>query len=133
MLSELSRPVSGMPSLTIDVGSADRSHRPRIDVAGALVEPHACRLHKVVIDLLRHDLPHVIDVDLASVTAVDSAGIRVLEMCRDDAEQLGCRVSLHNLHPSPGFSSASVSLLSFSRRLSPAEPQVPRPRRQPSA
>jgi anti-anti-sigma regulatory factor len=99
MLSQISHPLVGKPSLTIDIRSADQSQRAHVDLGGALVEPHAHRLHKRIIDLLRSRCPHAIDVDLASVTVIDSTGIAVLELCCEDARQLGCHITLRNLRP----------------------------------
>jgi anti-anti-sigma regulatory factor len=99
MWSEPTPPPFAASSLTIDVRSAHCSQRPRLDLAGALVDPHAPGLHKTVIDLLRSGRPRTIDLDLASITVIDASGIRVLNLCREDAEQLGCQVRLRNLHP----------------------------------
>jgi anti-anti-sigma regulatory factor len=99
MLSELHRPLSATSSLMIDVRSAECSQPPHIDLAGSLVEPHARRLHKTVIDLRRSGRPRSIDLNLASVTVVDASGIRVLELCCEDARQLGCEVRVRDLHP----------------------------------
>jgi anti-anti-sigma regulatory factor len=99
MFSVLSRPVCDAQALVVSVQDLDRSHRPRIDLAGALAGSQAQRLHKAVIDLLRSGFPRAIDLDFAGVTDLDATGIRVLETCLEDAGQVGCKIALRNLRP----------------------------------
>jgi anti-anti-sigma regulatory factor len=99
MFSVLSRPVSDPRPLLISVQYAEHSHRPRIDLAGALVGRDAARLHKTIIDLLRSGIPRTIDLNLAGVTDLDATGIEMLEICIEDAEQIGCKIALRNLGP----------------------------------
>jgi anti-anti-sigma regulatory factor len=99
MFSLLCRSVSTPRPLLISVQYAEHSHRPHIDLAGALVGRDATRLNKVVIDVLRSGIPRAIDLNLAGVTDLDATGIEALETCIEDAQQLGCKITLRHLRP----------------------------------
>lgn len=104
MFSVLSHPTSDHSPLNIDVHAERQHHRPRIDLTGALVGPHSWRLHQAVIDLLRSEIPPVMELNLAGVTDVDAAGLRALEACLEDARQVDCRITVRNLGPVPAHS-----------------------------
>jgi anti-anti-sigma factor len=68
-------------------------------LAGELDGPSSSTLLDAVIELLSTPPLSSIEIDLADVTFLDSAGLRALVTCRTDAESLGCRLTLTNLQP----------------------------------
>ena len=105
----------------------DADHR-RLVVSGELDAETACRLQKVVIDVLRHGRPRSVDLDFHEANFVDSAGIRPLVMCHTDAQQVDCHIRLTGLQPPvlrvleiPDFWNPSE----WRRRNGPGEPLDP--------
>jgi anti-anti-sigma factor len=69
-------------------------------VFGELDAVTAGQLQKAVVDLLREQRPHCIQLDLHGVSFLDSAGIRALLLCQADAHQADCQIRLTK--PQPG-------------------------------
>ncbi len=87
------------PRSRLNVQHDTRDSMPRLVVAGELDGETVGRLHRAVIELLRHDLPGRIDVDLSDVTFLDTGGIRTLLECLVDARQVGCELRLTDPRP----------------------------------
>lgn len=85
--------------LVVDVRCDSATTPPRIVVAGDIDGTNAAQLQAAVIDVLRHQRPRCIDVDLAEVTSLDAAGIRAMLLCQADARQVDCLVKL--IKPQP--------------------------------
>ena len=83
--------------LDIDVSTGDGT--ARIMLSGDLDELTAGMLQRAVIDVLRCECPDRIDIDLEKVEFLDAAGIRALLLCRTDARQIDCRITLSNPRP----------------------------------
>jgi anti-anti-sigma factor len=88
-----------LPALLVDLQRCD-SGPPRMLVFGELDAVTAGPLQKAVVDLLREQRPHCIQLDLHGVSFLDSAWIRALLLCQDDAHQAGCQIRL--TRPQPG-------------------------------
>ncbi len=79
---------------------ADSGAAPaRIAVTGTLGQRDAAALQRAVIDVLRHDRPGRIDVDLTAVPAIDTGGIMALLLCQADARQVDCEIRLTGARP----------------------------------
>lgn len=66
----------------------------RMVVAGE-VDSISCRqLQQTFTDAVRRHRPAAVVVDVRGVTFLDSAGIRTLVTCRDEAQQAGCDLAL---------------------------------------
>ena len=89
----------GRSCLVVDLQCGSATTPPRIVVAGEIDGTNAIRLQAAVIDVLRHQRPDCIDVDLAQVTSLDAAGIRAMLLCHADARQVDCLVKL--IRPQP--------------------------------
>ena len=85
--------------LVVDLQCGSGTTPPRIVVAGDIDGTNATRLQAAVIDVLRHERPGCIDVDLAQVTSLDAAGIRAMLLSQADARQVDCRIRL--IKPQP--------------------------------
>ncbi|WP_433261670.1 STAS domain-containing protein [Micromonospora vinacea] len=77
----------------------EASTRARITAVGELDGCVTDHLEQVVQGILREQDIRGIDVDLAGVTFIDSAGIRCLLTCRENASESGCQLRLRNLTP----------------------------------
>ena len=71
----------------------------RVDVGGELDEVTAEVLNRAVAGVLSTAAPELIELDLAAVTFLDSAGIRCLLTCRAAAEDADSRLVLLNPLP----------------------------------
>jgi anti-anti-sigma factor len=87
-----------LPALLVDLHCRD-SEPPRMLVCGELDAVTAGPLQKAVVDLLREQRPHCIQLDLHGVGFLDSAGIRALLLCQDDAQQADCQIRLTKPQP----------------------------------
>lgn len=85
--------------LGVDVHDNAQTQRQRITVTGEMDTVSAPAVHKAVIELLRRRRPTRIEIDLRSVTFLDSAGIRTLVMCHSDALRVDCRLVVVDPHP----------------------------------
>jgi anti-anti-sigma factor len=85
-------------SLAIDLAGGD-DERPRIVVTGDVDDTSTRELQKAVIEVLRRHCPRRMDLDLAGVTFLDSAGISALLLCRADAAQVDCEITLRSTPP----------------------------------
>lgn len=88
-----------LPALLVDLRCSD-SGPPRMLVFGELDAVSAGQLQKAVVDLLREQRPSCLELDLHGVGFLDSAGIRALLLCQDDAHRAGCQIRLTK--PQPG-------------------------------
>lgn len=88
----------GEPALLVDVLCND-SEPPRIVVFGELDEVSAGQLHKAIVDVLRHQRPNCIEIDVHGVTFLDSAGIKTLVLSQADARQLDCHIRVTKPQP----------------------------------
>jgi anti-anti-sigma factor len=87
-----------LPALLVDLHCRD-SEPPRMLVFGELDAVTAGPLQKAVVDLLREQRPHCIQLDLHGVSFLDSAGIRALLLCQADAQQADCQIRLTKPQP----------------------------------
>ena len=71
----------------------------RIAVAGDLERSIAPALERAVIQVLREHRPEHLELDLARAAFLDAGGIRALLQCREDAQKLGCRLTLTHVQP----------------------------------
>jgi anti-anti-sigma factor len=85
--------------LVVDLQCGNASTPPRIIVAGDVDGTNATQLHAAVIDVLRHQRPGCIDVDLDQVSSLDAAGIRTMLLCQADARQVDCHLKLVKPQP----------------------------------
>ncbi len=85
--------------LVVDLQCGSATTPPRIAVAGDIDGTNATQLQAAVIDVLRHQRPGRIDVDLTQVTSLDAAGIRAMLLCQADARQVDCLLKL--IKPQP--------------------------------
>jgi anti-anti-sigma factor len=85
--------------LLVDVHDSAETGAQRVTVAGEVDLLSAPALHAAVLDVLRRRRPNLIEVDLHDVSFLDSAGIRTLLMCQDDAQSLDCPLVLIDPHP----------------------------------
>src|SRR4051794_38694957 len=92
-----SRP-GDQPSLLVDLRCSD-TEPPRMFVFGELDAVSADRLQTAVVDVLRHQHPRSLEMDLQGVTFLDSVGIRALLLCQADARQVDCQIRLTNPQP----------------------------------
>lgn len=84
--------------LRVDV-HVETSTRARVAAVGELDGCVTDHFEQVVQGILRERDFRDIEVDLAGVTFIDSAGIRCLLTCREHAYGTGCRLRLSNLTP----------------------------------
>jgi anti-anti-sigma factor len=100
MLVDRSLDLDSGPLLRVDVQrGGTHGSVPRVVVAGELDDTTVTSLHRAVVELLRHDVPGRVDVDLADVTFLDTCGIRTLLACLVDARQVGCELRLTDPQP----------------------------------
>jgi anti-anti-sigma factor len=71
----------------------------RISITGDIDRCTAYQVQQAVIQALRQQRPATIEVDLAGVSFVDSAGIRALVLSYADAHQVDCCLTLVNARP----------------------------------
>jgi anti-anti-sigma factor len=88
-----------LSSLLVELDRCDESRVQRITIAGELDTISATDLQKTVIDVLRRERPRRVEINLRGVTFLDSAGLRALVSCHYDAQQLGCRLTVTDPHP----------------------------------
>ena len=86
------------PTLLVDLHCSD-TEPPRMYVFGELDTVNAGHLHKAVVDVLCHQRPSRIEMDLHGVTFLDAAGIRALVLCQADARQVDCQITLTQPQP----------------------------------
>jgi anti-anti-sigma factor len=86
-------------SLLVDVNGSDDAPVQRIAVAGEVDMLSAPAVQEAVVDVLHRRHPRRIEIDLRGVTFLDSAGIRTLLICHDDAEQENCSLTVVDPHP----------------------------------
>jgi anti-anti-sigma factor len=86
-------------SLLVDVHGGDDTQAQRIAVAGEVDMLSAPAVQEAVVDVLHRRHPRRIEIDLRGVTFLDSAGIRTLLICHDDAQQENCLLTLVDPHP----------------------------------
>jgi anti-anti-sigma factor len=91
--------LSGVLPLIVEADRSEETLVRRLTVAGELDALSAADLHKAVIDVLRRQQPHRLEINLRGVTFLDSAGIRALVSCHCDAQQLNCRLTVTDPHP----------------------------------
>ena len=68
----------------------------RMTMTGEMDAITARQVHQVVLEALRQHRPTHIELDVAGITYLDSAGIRALVLCQDDARQVGCDITVVN-------------------------------------
>jgi anti-sigma B factor antagonist len=85
--------------LLVDMQPSAAADIPRMVVFGDVDEVNAARLHRDLIDVLRHHRPTRIEMDFHAVPFLNSVGIRVLLLCEADARQLGCGITITDPHP----------------------------------
>jgi anti-anti-sigma factor len=85
--------------LSIDVRGSAETRVQRVTVAGEVDMLSAPALHAAVVDVLRRQCPGRLEIDLRGVSFLDSAGIRTLLICQDDAQRVGCPLALIDPHP----------------------------------
>ena len=95
----------------------------RADVGGELDEVTAEVLNRAIAGFLSTASPELIELDLAAVSFLDSAGIRCLLTCRAAAEGAGSRLVL--LDPAPHVTrvlevTGLLDLFGLSSNLTPA-------------
>jgi anti-anti-sigma factor len=83
------------PSLLVDLQFDVEPDGARMVLSGDLDALNAERLQKAVLEVLRHQ-PHSLDLDLSGATFLDAAGISALLLCKADAEQVECPMTLSN-------------------------------------
>jgi anti-anti-sigma factor len=88
-----------LPPLLIDVHGPTETHVRRVTVAGEMDMLSSPAVHAAVVDALRRHQPDRIEIDLHDVSFLDSAGIRTLLMCDDDARRMDCPLALVDPHP----------------------------------
>ena len=76
--------------------SGGAGERPRITVTGDVDAASVPGLQKAFVEVLRRHCPRGVDLDLAGVTFLDSAGIEGLLLCLADARQMECELVLRN-------------------------------------
>jgi anti-anti-sigma factor len=91
-------PTEDQPWLLVELQGSG-SVPPRMVVSGEIDALTAAQLQKAVVDVLRHQRPAGIEMDLSGVTFLDSAGIRALVLCQADARQVECQITLTNPQP----------------------------------
>jgi anti-sigma B factor antagonist len=91
-------PEEDPPCLRLEL-TCDGADQVRMAVSGELDAVSAVRLHKTVVDVLRHQRPRSIEIDVSGVTFLDAGGTRALELCETDAEQVDCRIRLTHAPP----------------------------------
>jgi anti-sigma B factor antagonist len=84
--------------LLVEIDRNDVAPVRRITVAGELDVLNVALLDNAVLELL-HRRPRRIEIDLRGVTFLDSAGIRALLSCHNEARQRSCRLTLTDPHP----------------------------------
>jgi anti-anti-sigma factor len=77
-------------------GSADRQ---RVSLFGEVDAVNTGRLHREVAEVLADRRPSAVEIDLRGVTFLDSAGIRALLICRQEAARQGCALTLADPQP----------------------------------
>ena len=77
-------------------GSADRQ---RVSLLGEVDAANAGPLQRKVIEVLADRRPSAVEIDLRGVTFLDSAGIRALLVCREEAARQGCALTLADPQP----------------------------------
>jgi anti-anti-sigma factor len=111
-------------SLVIEMpGTADAP--PRIVVSGAVDRTAAKHLQRAVIEVLRRCCPRGVELDVAGVTYLDSAGISALLACQADARQLDCELTLRNTGPATYRQLQIAGLLEHFGLAKPARRTVP--------
>jgi anti-sigma B factor antagonist len=86
-------------SLLVELDRSEETLVHRITIAGELDTISATDLQKTVIDVLRRERPRHVEINLRGVTFLDSAGLRALVSCHSDAQQLDCRLTVTDPHP----------------------------------
>jgi anti-anti-sigma factor len=102
MTLEPSRPLPGddQSRLPLDVAHDVVPGTVRMTVAGELDDLGAPELRKTFLDAVRRHRPAAVEMNLAGVTFLDSAGIRSLVLCQADARQNDYRLTLVDTTPS---------------------------------
>ena len=88
--------VSAPPWAPIDIGLSTDRRTARLQVAGELDGSTAEELVATVQQALAAPTPERVELHLAALTFMDSAGIRCLLVCRTAAEDAGSRLVLVN-------------------------------------
>lgn len=90
---------SDSSSLFITVDRGDDRSVQTIIVVGEIDALNAGQLHKAVLGVLRQHRPSRIEINMFSVSFLDSTGIRVLLLCHADARLVDCELMLTDAHP----------------------------------
>lgn len=88
MLTVLARDV------TLPLTRIDASGTIVLTVTGDVDAQRVRAVHRGVIDALRRHQPSEIQLNLHGCARIDKAGVRGLRLCRADAAQLDCRLTL---------------------------------------
>jgi anti-anti-sigma factor len=89
-----SLPPADDETLIIEVESDGDAAPVRMIVSGDLDCLSAEQLRAAFLDVLRRHRPMRVEMSMRNVKFLDSAGIRALVLCRDDAELADCQVTL---------------------------------------
>ena len=87
------------PTLLIEDDRSDDPLRWRIVVAGELGTTGGAELHRAVLTALRRYQPRCIEIDTRGLISVDPQGLVALLLCRQDAQQVDCRLAVKDPHP----------------------------------
>ncbi len=88
-----------LPSVLVRAEGDGPARALRIAVFGEVDCAGAGMVQRTVVDVLRHERPERIVIDLGGVPFLDTGGIKALQLCRVDAGQLDCEIRLANLQP----------------------------------
>jgi anti-anti-sigma factor len=83
-------------NLVVDQVCDSATATVRMTMTGELDAITAGPVHQVVLEALRQHRPTHIELDVAGITYLDSAGIRALVLCQDDARHVGCDIAVIN-------------------------------------
>ncbi|WP_250036670.1 STAS domain-containing protein [Paractinoplanes maris] len=70
----------------------------RLIIAGELDAAGGTDLHHSVLDQLRRHQPRLIEIDARGLISLDAAGVAALLLCRGDARQMECQLTVVNPH-----------------------------------
>jgi len=87
------------PTLLIEDDRSDDPLTWRIVIAGELGTAGGVELHRAVLTALRRYRPRHIEIDTRGLISVDEEGLTALLLCRQDAQQVECRLAVKDPHP----------------------------------
>jgi anti-anti-sigma factor len=85
--------------LAVEVHGDDGTQVQHVTLVGEMDAHSAPALRETVADVLHRRRPRRVEVDLHGVSFLDSAGIKALLMCHEDARRADCSLILVDPHP----------------------------------